>query len=139
MVDYLKTQEGSESGHFVCRECGSNFSDPLQQLGLKKRPTKNFKTAPLPIFLKWASEGFIGGFRKTDRQPDLFMPGVMTLPICILRLSRCRLISRLAFKKFRPFFSASLEANVQKMAKELAKKAAIRYVSEGWLPPQVLK
>ena len=36
-------------------------------------------------------------------------------------------------------FSASLEANVKKMAKELANKAAKRYVREGWLPPQVLK
>ena len=36
-------------------------------------------------------------------------------------------------------FSASLEANVQKMAKDLARKAAHRYVREGWLPPQVLK
>ena len=36
-------------------------------------------------------------------------------------------------------FSASLEANVQKMAKDLAERAAKRYVREGWLPAAVLK
>ena len=35
-------------------------------------------------------------------------------------------------------FSASLEANVKKMAKELAEKAAKFYVRKGWLPQQVL-
>ncbi len=36
-------------------------------------------------------------------------------------------------------FSASLEANVQKRAKDLSKKAARFWVKRGWLPPQVLK
>ncbi|MEC4680835.1 MAG: hypothetical protein VST67_09095, partial [Nitrospirota bacterium] len=36
-------------------------------------------------------------------------------------------------------FSASLEANVQKMAKDLSEKAARFWVRRGWLPPQVLK
>ncbi len=35
--------------------------------------------------------------------------------------------------------SASLEANVQKMAKDLSKKAASFWVKRGWLPSQVLK
>jgi hypothetical protein len=36
-------------------------------------------------------------------------------------------------------FSASLEANTQKMAKELAEKGARFWVSRGWLPSEVLK
>jgi len=36
-------------------------------------------------------------------------------------------------------FSASLTANVQKMAEDLSKKAARHWVKRGWLPPQVLK
>ena len=36
-------------------------------------------------------------------------------------------------------FSASLEANVQKMSKDLSKKAARFWVKRGWLPLQVLK
>ncbi len=35
-------------------------------------------------------------------------------------------------------FSASLEANVQKMAKDLARKAARGWVKRGWLPSDVL-
>ncbi len=35
-------------------------------------------------------------------------------------------------------FSASLEANVQKMAKDLARKAARSHVKHGWLPSDVL-
>ncbi len=36
-------------------------------------------------------------------------------------------------------FSASLEANVQKMAKDLARKAARSHVKHGWLPSEVLR